>query len=302
MNLSKRIKLGAISMSLMLAAGLLAGCGQKESTNNEPDTTKSVQSEAQADVDLSVFAAKSLNGVMDELCKAYTDEHPNVNFQNNYDSSGTLMAQIKEGAKCNIFFSAGTAQMDELQAGFEGGNVVDDTRVDLLNNQVCLVTWKGSGTAVTGFSELSKTKNMALADGTVPVGQYTRVALVNAGMVDGDASKPQDISDTAISDALGGLEINSCANVGAVASAVAEGANEIGTVYYSDTFGYEDQLEIIEKLPNSLTGDVIYPVAALDCDNTSDEELAAAKEFLEFLQSDKAKEVFEKYHFIVNVD
>ena len=29
------------------------------------------------------------------------------------------------------------------------------------------------------------------------------------------------------------------------ASAVAEGANEIGTVYYSDTFGYENQLDII---------------------------------------------------------
>ena len=292
MNLSKSIRIVIVLMILMLAAGLMAGCGQKESTDNGHDTTKSV----------SIFAAKSLNGVMDELCKEYTQEHPDVNFQNNYDSSGTLMAQIKEGAKCNIFFSAGTAQMDELQAGFDGGSVVDDTRVDLLNNQVCLVTWKGSGTAVTEFSELSKAKNMALADGTVPVGQYTRAALVNAGMVEGDDSKPQDISDTAISEALGGLEINSCANVGAVASAVAEGTNEIGTVYYSDTFCYEDQLEIIEKLPNSLTGDVIYPVAALKCDNTSDEELAAAKEFLEFLQSDNAKEIFGKYHFTVNVN
>ena len=51
-----------------------------------------------------IFAAKSLNGVMDEICAAYTKAHPNVNFQNNYDSSGTLMAQIKEGAKCNIVF------------------------------------------------------------------------------------------------------------------------------------------------------------------------------------------------------
>ena len=199
---------------------------------------------------------------MDEICAAYTKEHPNVNFQNNYDSSGTLMAQIKEGAKCNIFFSAGVAQMDELQNGYEAGSVVDDTRVDLLNNQVCLVTYKNSGTAVTSFADISKAKNMALADGTVPVGQYTRVALVNSKMVEGDASKPQDISDSDISKALGGLEINSCANVGAVASAVAEGANEIGTVYYSDTFGYENQLDIIEKLPNSLTGDVIYPIAA----------------------------------------
>ena len=151
-----------LAFGLILIAGLLAGCGKKDT--------------ADADVDLSIFAAKSLNGVMDEICAAYTKAHPNVNFQNNYDSSGTLMAQIKEGAKCNIFFSAGVAQMDELQNGYDGGSVVDGTRVDLLNNQVCLVTYKNSGTAVTGFADISKAKNMALADGTVPVGQYTRAA------------------------------------------------------------------------------------------------------------------------------
>ena len=360
-----------LTLGLILTAGLFAGCGKK-------DTAES----GNVDVDLSIFAAKSLNSVMDEICAAYTKEHPNVNFQNNYDSSGTLMAQIKEGAKCNIFFSAGVAQMDELQNGYEAGSVVDDTRVDLLNNQVCLVTYKNSGTAVTSFADISKAKNMALADGTVPVGQYTRVALVNSKMVEGDASKPQDISDSDISKALGGLEINSCANVGAVASAVAEGANEIGTVtsfadiskaknmaladgtvpvgqytrvalvnskmvegdaskpqdisdsdiskalggleinscanvgavasavaeganeigtvYYSDTFGYENQLDIIEKLPNSLTGDVIYPIAALKGDNTTADELEAAKEFIAYLQTDEAMSVFEKYHFTVN--
>ena len=258
-----------LTLGLILTAGLFAGCGKK-------DTAES----GNVDVDLSIFAAKSLNSVMDEICAAYTKEHPNVNFQNNYDSSGTLMAQIKEGAKCNIFFSAGVAQMDELQNGYEAGSVVDDTRVDLLNNQVCLVTYKNSGTAVTSFADISKAKNMALADGTVPVGQYTRVALVNSKMVEGDASKPQDISDSDISKALGGLEINSCANVGAVASAVAEGANEIGT--------------------NSLTGDVIYPIAALKGDNTTADELEAAKEFIAYLQTDEAMSVFEKYHFTVN--
>lgn len=81
-----------LMFGLILTAGLFAGCGKK-------DTAES----GNVDVDLSIFAAKSLNSVMDEICAAYTKEHPNVNFQNNYDSSGTLMAQIKEGAKCNIF-------------------------------------------------------------------------------------------------------------------------------------------------------------------------------------------------------
>ena len=58
-----------LAFGLILIAGLFAGCGKKDT--------------ADADVDLSIFAAKSLNGVMDEICAAYTRAHPNVNFRNN---------------------------------------------------------------------------------------------------------------------------------------------------------------------------------------------------------------------------
>ena len=52
---------------------------------------------------------------------------------------------------------------------------VSYTHLDVYKRQ-----YKNSGTAVTGFADISKAKNMALADGTVPVGQYTRAALVNS--------------------------------------------------------------------------------------------------------------------------
>ena len=101
--MKKTIAVTFAIVSLATAVVLLAGCGSKEKKT-----------------EVTVFAAKSLNGVMDELCEKYNSEHPNVTFQTNYDSSGTLMTQIKEGAKCNIFFSASVSQMDELQAGFDG--------------------------------------------------------------------------------------------------------------------------------------------------------------------------------------
>ena len=283
--MKKTIALTFAIVSLVTAGVLLAGCGSKEKKT-----------------EVTVFAAKSLNGVMDELCEKYNSEHPNVTFQTNYDSSGTLMTQIKEGAKCNIFFSAGVSQMDELQAGFDGGDIVEGSRRDLLNNQVCLVTWKGSDTKVTDFSNLSLAKNMALADQTVPVGQYTRKALINAGMAGSEYTEVDQLTDDVISKALGGLLINNCANVGAVASAVAEGANEVGTVYYSDTFGYEDQLDIIEQLPNSLTGDVIYPVAQVQNPDAEELETTAAKEFVDFLITDDAKTIFRKYYFDTDVE
>ena len=125
--------------------------------------------------------------------------------------------------------------------------------------------------------------------------------MVNAGMLD----KVDDVSAITtqeVSDALGGIEINECANVGAVTAAVSEGSNEVGTVYKSDTYGLEDKLEILQVVGYDLTGDVIYPVAQIKNDEADDLESEAALDFLHFLTSDKAKEVYEKYLFDTDVE
>ena len=78
---------------------------------------------------------------------------------------------------------------------------------------------EGSGTEVTGLSDIGKAKSIALADGSVPVGKYTRQAMVNAGMLD-KVDDVSQITTSEIQEALGGVEINECANVGAVTAAV----------------------------------------------------------------------------------
>lgn len=278
-------KIAAMIMTVTLAAAALVGCGiQKASTAQETTVT--------------LFAAKSLNTVMEDLIAAYQETHPNVKIVGSYDSSGTLMTQIEEGAACDVFFSAAQKQMNQLE---QDGLLVDGTRYNVVNNQVCVVTYKGSNTAVTGLEDLSKAGNLALADGSVPVGKYTRQALVNAGILNGaeDVSK---ITTQEVSEALGGIEINECANVGAVTSAVAEAANEVGTVYYSDTYGFEDKLEILEKVPYDLTGNVIYPIAQVVNKEADESQQQAAKEFVEYLVSEDAKTVFDKYYFDTNVE
>lgn len=277
-------KIAAMIMTVALAAASLAGCGtQKADTAQETTVT--------------LFAAKSLNTVMEELIVAYQEKHPNVKIVGSYDSSGTLMTQIEEGAACDVFFSAAQKQMNQLE---QDGLLVDGTRHNVVNNQVCVVTYKGSNTAVTGLEDLSKAGSLALADGSVPVGKYTRQALVNAGILN-EAEDVSKITTQEVSEALGGIEINECANVGAVTSAVAEAANEAGTVYYSDTYGFEDKLEILEKVPYDLTGNVIYPIAQVVNKEADELQQQAAKEFVEYLVSDEAKAVFGKYYFDTDV-
>lgn len=246
------------------------------------------------DIEITIFAAKSLNHALDDIIEKYLKNHKGVRFITNYDSSGTLMAQIEEGALCDIFFSAAAKQMDELESQ---QLLIDGTRNDIVKNQLCVVTYKGSDTKVTGICDLNLAENLAIADGTVPVGKYTRQALVNSGILSEieDVSK---ITTTEISKALDGVEINECVNVGAVAMAISEGVNEVGTVYYSDTFSYDDKIEIIELVDEKLTGNVTYPAALVKNKEASDTQMQCAKDFLEYLTSDDAIEVFDEYKFL----
>lgn len=248
---------------------------------------------------ITLFAAKSLNTVMEELITAYNEFQPNVEIIGSYDSSGTLMTQIEEGAECDVFFSAAQKQINLLEE--KGGYIVDGTRFNVVNNQVCVATYKGSNTEVTGLKDLYKAKSFALAAGSVPVGKYTREALVNANILE----KIDDVSKYTteqVSKALNNIEINECANVGAVTAAIVEQANEVGTLYYSDTYGFEDSIEILEIVPYELTGNVIYPVAQIVNEDADETQKAAALDFIKFLKSEQAKKIFEKFYFDPNVD
>lgn len=307
----------AVVLASVMVLGM-AGCGSRSDHKQEDaQTGDDIQTEADAEpedasqgtaegdssddttaTNVTIFAAKSLNGVVDELISMYQEEQPNVEIIANYDSSGTLMEQIEQGAACDLFFSAAQKQMDQLESD---ELLVDGTRANVVNNQVCVVTYKGSGTKVTGLKDIARAESLALADGSVPVGKYTRQAMVNAGMLDA-AADVSAITTQEVSDALGGIDINECANVGAVTAAVAEGSNEVGTVYKSDTYGLEDRLDILQVVSYDLTGDVIYPVAQTKNDEADAQEREAALDFLHFLTSDTAKAVYEKYYFDTDVE
>lgn len=281
----------------VMAGSMLMGCGSEKAEQSTQENEKEETKEAE-ETEIQVFIAASLNTVMTELAKMYNEEHPEVKITYNADSSGTLMTQIEEGYECDIFFSAAQKQMDQLE---QDGLLVDDTRANVVNNQVVVVTLKDSGTKVTGLEDIGNAGSIALAGGSVPVGKYTRQAMVNLGMLNA-AEDVSAISTKEISDALGGVEISEQDNVSKVLTAVAEGSCEVGTTYYSDTYGYEDELVILEKVSYDLTGNVIYPIARVINDEADDAQTKAAEDFLKFVLSDKAKAVFDSYYFDTDVE
>ncbi len=291
-------------LAMMLTSAMvvgLVGCGgssDSKDTKEETKTEATAKTDDAEETEIQVFIAASLNTVMTELAEEYNKEHPEVKITYNADSSGTLLTQIEEGYECDIFFSAAQKQMDQLE---KDGLVVDGTRANVVNNQVVVVSLKDSGTKVTGLENLNEASSIALAGGSVPVGKYTRQALVNLGTL----NKVDDVSTITtqeISDGLGGVEISEQDNVSKVLAAVVEGSCEVGTTYYSDTYGYEDKLDILQKVSYDLTGNVIYPIARVQNDEADEVQNKAADDFIKFITSDAAKAVFDSYYFDTNVE
>ena len=300
-SMKKKILAAMLAGAMVLS---MAGCsGSSDSSSDNAGNSEDASSEDSStdeeaeETEIQVFIAASLNTVMTELADMYNEEHPEVKITYNADSSGTLLTQIQEGYECDIFFSAAQKLMDDLEAD---GLMVEGTRADVVNNQVVVVSLKDSGTKVTGLENLNEAESIALAGGSVPVGRYTRQALINLGTLP-ETDDPASITTEEISEALGGVEISEQDNVSKVLTAVVEGSCEVGTTYYSDTYGYEDDLDILQTVSYDLTGNVIYPIARVVNEEADDAQTAAAEDFLQFILSDEAKAVFESYYFDTNV-
>lgn len=234
---------------------------------------------AEAGGEVYVFIAASLANAMEEIQADFCEQYPEVEILYNADSSGTLQTQIEEGARCDLFFSAASKQMDAL---LEQGLVIEESVTDLLENKVVLIKPAGGETEVTGFEDITKAESLALAGESVPVGQYAREIFQNLGIWD-------DVQS---------MEINEGKNVTEVLAAVSEAGNEVGVVYATDAASMPDRVEIIAEAPaGSLKTPVLYPAGLVKDAEASPEEETAAELFLEYLKGEEAMRVFEAYGF-----
>lgn len=262
--MTKKLIAGLTAMAL--TAALLVGCGASDKT--------AVKQNTQEKTDINVFAAASMQETLTKLADEYMSEHTDVNIQLNLDSSGTLKTQIEQGADCDIFISAAQKQMNELS---EEKYVKDSTRVDLLENKVVLVVPKGNPKDIQSFEDIADKANLiALGNEDVPVGQYSAEILTNLNILD-------ELEQNS--------KITYGSNVKEVTTQVAEGAADCGIVYETDAFSAG--LKYVDTADADLCKQAIYPAAVM---NSSKNE-QAAQDFLKYLESEHAGEVFESVGF-----
>ena len=269
MKFVKRIGVAVLAACMVLSC---VGCRSSSNKGAAEGTTEVAAEGGQTKI--SVAAAASLQATFDdELIPLFEKENPGVTVEGTYASSGDLQQQIESGLDADVFFSAATSNMDTLV----DENLVDkDTVVDLLKNDVVLITPKDSKLGIKGFKDITKADTIAIGDPeSVPAGKYAKEILTNLGVYDEVEKKAS----------LG-------ASVTEVLSWVAEGSADA-----ENTNGDDKEVEIVATAEDSMMQTpVIYPVGTVSSSAHKDE----AKAFEDFLQTDEAKAILEKAGFTIN--
>jgi molybdate transport system substrate-binding protein len=225
---------------------------------------------------LSIFAAASLTDALGDIHTLWLAK--GHDFQVNFASSSTLAQQIEHGAPADVFISADELWMDRLQ---KKKRIDPATRSDLVGNTLVLVERRenlkpfslGPGANLSAL--LGPGGRLAVGDPTnVPAGIYAKQALEKLGLWDSvkDRLAPADSVRSAV-------------------LLVGHGETQAGIVYLTDIKTLPG-LGVAATFPADSHDPIRYPVAV-----TTRASLPEATDFLAFLHSEQAQDVFRHYGF-----
>ncbi len=224
---------------------------------------------------LTISAAISLKEALQELTPLYQQRQPQITLRYNFGSSGALQQQINNGAPVDVFIAAAAQQMDALA---NSDRIVRDTRRDLVANRLALIEPATRSDRLQNLRDLLGRNITRIAIGdprSVPVGQYAAQALRKLNLWDSLQSK---------------LVLGN--NVRQVLQFVESGNAQAGIVYATDA-KTSTKVKVVQIIDAKLHKPIVYPIAVIQKSTNQ----PSAKSYLEFLSSEPAKTIFEKYGF-----
>ncbi|TDH35976.1 molybdate ABC transporter substrate-binding protein [Pseudohoeflea suaedae] len=223
-----------------------------------------------------VFAAASMKTALDDFAAKWETETGNT-VTISYAGSSQLARQIMQGAPADIFISANSGWMDEVE---KSGLVKDGRRRDLLGNSLVLIAHgRDAGQVdIAGDFDLAGLLGegklaMALVD-SVPAGQYGKAALEALGIW-GQVAPSVAQAD----------------NVRAALRLVSVGEAPYGIVYATDAAA-DENVTIAGTFPENTHPPIIYPAALL-----RGADAAADEAFYQALSGEAARASFEAQGF-----
>jgi molybdate transport system substrate-binding protein len=237
-----------------VALVVVAGCGSSGSSTSKPTIT--------------VSAAASLKDAFTTCAKQFKDA--NIHFS--FAGSDQLAAQIRQGAKPNLFASANTKLPDQLYS--EGK--LNKPQV-FAGNRLVIAVPKAS--TIASIQSLEKPgTTIVIGDAGVPIGTYTRVVLSRL-----PANQRKAILANVKSQEP---------DVAGIVGKLTQGAADAGFTYVTDVVGTKGTLKSVD-LPASLQPSVAYGAGIVK--GTSNQKQSQA--FIDDVTSGSCRKVMQQAGF-----
>lgn len=191
---------------------------------------------------VTVFAAASLTEAFTQIADEYGEVH-GVEVRLSFGPSDGLATQIQEGAPADVFASASLKWMDAVA---EDPGVTD--RADFARNVLVVIVPARDPAGIVTVDDLGEPGiKLILAAEGVPVGDYAREMLANAG-----------IADEALANVVSNED-----DVKGVVQKVALGEADAGIVYRTDVTASVAEDLVSNDVPDDVNVVAFYPIAAL---------------------------------------
>ena len=254
-----------LPLALTLVVGLLTACAAQPGATTQ----------------LTVFAAASLKGALEDATAAYETSHPGVTIALSTDSSAALSTQIEQGAPADLFLSAdATNPQDLVAAGFALGSPIV-----FAGNELTIIVPSDNPAGIASPADLANPGVKVIAAGDeVPITRYATQLIANL------AAEPG--YPTGFTAGYAGNVVSREDNVRAVVAKIELGEGDAGIVYVTDAAA-STKVETID-LPAAANVPASYAGVVVKASPRQD----AAREFLDWLAGTEGQGILGRFGFL----
>ena len=220
---------------------------------------------ATSPLELTVYAAASLKGTLEQIAPAYALEMPGVTLTISTGASSALRTQIEQGASADVFLSADTQHPAALvEAGFAAG----DARV-FAANELTIIKPVDAPRIVDLVDLADPGVKIVAAGDAVPITKYANQVVANLAALDGYPA--------GFADAYAANVVSREDDVRAVVAKIELGEGDAAIVYRTDALA-ADAIAVI-NVPDGANVLATYAGVVIK----SSVHLAEATAFLDWL-------------------
>lgn len=248
---------------------VLSGCTARQVIAPQP--------EAAADKNmLQIQIDSSMAGVFqNELLPMFKNSHGSFEIECSFVPSNTIPEKFNNGMRTDLVIALSEQQMQQLCAS----SFIDaETVVAVAMNSLALISLTEGTTTLKDFSNLTNAKSIAAGNAeTVSSGVYAQQLLEHYGLVAGENADTVVYANSAVD----------------IVNWVAQKNCEVGLCFITDAHS-SNLVSVLAEPPAELLNEKILYFGGI---STLSQNEQAAKKFMDFITSEEALQVFEKYGF-----